>query len=385
MNRIKKISYACLSVMLVSAIFTSTSFAEKLPNLPVTFKSGAGTINKNVIYIGLGTAGKSWYKLDLNNQTKQWEKIADFPGTQRDQAIALALNNDIYVFGGAGKENKESETISALTEVYRYLPKENKWEKVNTRAPYGLVGHAAININNHEAIILGGVNQQIFDGYFVDLNRTKENGSENKKVISDYFNKPAEGYFFNRNIMEYNAESNQWRLLGVMPFNGTAGSALAYDGNKITLINGEIKPGLRTSEVQTATFKNNQLQWNTVAQKLPNPTPDQQQDGLAGAFAGYSMHTLLVAGGANFPGSQANYAQQHYFAHQGLEKTWHKEIYGFINNQWKVIGELPLPLGYGVTISHDNSLYLIGGETNKGEAVNSVITLTMKDKQLIIE
>lgn len=385
MNRIKKISYACLSVMLVSAIFTSTSFAEKLPNLPVTFKSGAGTINKNVIYIGLGTAGKSWYKLDLNNQTKQWEKIADFPGTQRDQAIALALNNDIYVFGGAGKENKESETISALTEVYRYLPEENKWEKVNTRAPYGLVGHAGININNHEAIILGGVNQQIFDGYFVDLNRTKENGSENKKVISDYFNKPAEGYFFNRNIMEYNAESNQWRLLGVMPFNGTAGSALAYDGNKITLINGEIKPGLRTSEVQTATFKNNQLQWNTVAQKLPNPTPDQQQDGLAGAFAGYSMHTLLVAGGANFPGSQANYAQQHYFAHQGLEKTWHKEIYGFINNQWKVIGELPLPLGYGVTISHDNSLYLIGGETNKGEAVNSVITLTMKDKQLIIE
>lgn len=97
------------------------------------------------------------------------------------------------------------------------------------------------------------------------------------------------------------------------------------------------------------------------------------------------MHTLLVAGGANFPGAQANYAQQHYFAHQGLEKTWHKEIYGFVNNQWKVIGELPLPLGYGVTISHDNSLYLIGGETNKGEAVNSVITLTMKDKQLIIE
>ena len=371
--------------MLVSAIFTSTSFAEKLPNLPVTFKSGAGAISKNVIYVGLGTAGKSWYKLDLNGAIKQWEKIADFPGTQRDQAIALELNNNIYVFGGAGKENENSATISALTAVYRYLPQENKWEKVNTRAPYGLVGHAGVNINNEQAIILGGVNQQIFDGYFVDLDRTKANESENKKVISDYFNKPAEGYFFNRNIMEYNAENNQWRLFGVMPFNGTAGSALASDGHKITLINGEIKPGLRTSEVQTAILKNNQLQWNFITQKLPDPAPNQQQDGLAGAFAGYSMHTLLVAGGANFPGAQANYAQQHYFAHQGLEKTWHKEIYGFVNNQWKVIGELPLPLGYGVTISHDNSLYLIGGETNKGEAVNSVITLTMKDKQLIIE
>lgn len=371
--------------MLVTTIFTSASFAEKLPNLPVTFKSGAGTISENVIYAGLGTAGKSWYKLDLNNSIKQWEKMADFPGTQREQAIALELNNDIYIFGGAGKENENSVTISALTDVYRYLPKENKWEKVNTRAPYGLVGHTGININNDQAIILGGVNQQIFDGYFVDLNQTKSNEIENKKVISDYFNKPVEGYFFNRNVMEYNAENNQWRLLGVMPFNGTAGSALAYDGNKITLINGEIKPGLRTSEVQTATLKNNQLQWNSVAQKLPAPISNQRQDGLAGAFTGYSMHTLLVAGGANFPGAQEKYAQQHYFAHQGLEKTWHKEIYGFINNQWKVIGELPLPLGYGVTISHNNSLYLIGGETNKGEAVNSVITLTMKDKKLIIE
>ncbi|MEX5895483.1 hypothetical protein AB6H17_01770 [Proteus vulgaris] len=173
---------------------------------------------------------------------------------------------------------------------------------------------------------------------------TKANESENKKVISDYFNKPAEGYFFTEILMEYNAENNQWRLFGVMPFNGTAGSALASDLLKITLINGEIKPGLRTSEVQTAILKNNQLQWNFITQKLPDPAPNQQQDGLAGAFAGYSMHTRLVAGGANFPGAQANYAQQHYFAHQGLEKTWHKEIYGFVNNQWKVIGELPLLL-----------------------------------------
>ncbi|MEM8232000.1 N-acetylneuraminic acid mutarotase, partial [Morganella morganii] len=123
---------------------------------------------------------------------------------------------------------------------------------------------------------------------------------------------------------------------------------------------------------------------NTTVQKLPPPSPEQQQDGLAGAFAGYSAHTLLVAGGTNFPGSQAKYSQKHYFAHQDLDKKWHKEIYGLIDDQWKVIGELPIPLGYGITIEHGNSLYLIGGETTKGEAVNSVITLTIKDKDLII-
>ncbi|VTP78923.1 N-acetylneuraminic acid mutarotase [Proteus vulgaris] len=57
------------------------------------------------------------------------------------------------------------------------------------------MGHAGVNINNEQAIILGGVNQQIFDGYFVDLDRTKANKSENKKVISDYFNKPQKVIF----------------------------------------------------------------------------------------------------------------------------------------------------------------------------------------------
>ncbi|WP_232058952.1 hypothetical protein [Providencia rettgeri] len=33
------------------------------------------------------------------------------------------------MFGGAGKENIESETISSLTDVYRYSPSEDKWEK----------------------------------------------------------------------------------------------------------------------------------------------------------------------------------------------------------------------------------------------------------------
>lgn len=385
MKRIKKISYACFSVMLATSTFTSMSFAEKLPDFPVPFKSGSGTISKDVIYAGLGTAGKSWYKLDLNNKTPQWEKIADFPGTQRDQAIALELDGSVYIFGGVGKEKSDSETISALTEVYRYFPERNEWQKVNTRAPYGLVGHAGININNNEAIILGGVNQQIFDGYFTDLNKIKDNEIEKKELANNYFNKPAESYFFNRNVMEYNAKDNQWKLLGITPFNGTAGSSLVKNKDKVILINGEIKPGLRSSDIHTAILKNNQLEWNSAVQKLPAPGDNQQQEGLAGAFAGYSMQTLLVAGGANFPGAQANYAQKNYFSHQNLNKTWHKEIYGFINNKWVLIGELPIPLGYGVTIKHNESLYLIGGETIKGEAVNSIITLTMKDKKLIVE
>ncbi|MEX6212696.1 N-acetylneuraminic acid mutarotase [Providencia hangzhouensis] len=90
MKIIKKISYLFFTIILSSPIFSSTSFAEKLPALPVTLKNGTGVINQNIIYIGLGSTGNSWYKLDLNENKKKWEKIADFPGTPRDQAIAIS-------------------------------------------------------------------------------------------------------------------------------------------------------------------------------------------------------------------------------------------------------------------------------------------------------
>ncbi len=67
--------------------------------------------------------------------------------------------------------------------------------KIDTSSPYGLVGHAGVSISTNKAIILGGVNKQIFDKYFINLNHAKNNSSIKSKVINDYFNKPIEGYF----------------------------------------------------------------------------------------------------------------------------------------------------------------------------------------------
>ncbi len=46
-------------------------------------------------------------------------------------------------------------------------------KKIDTSSPYGLVGHAGVSISTNKAIILGGVNKQIFDKYFINLNHAK--------------------------------------------------------------------------------------------------------------------------------------------------------------------------------------------------------------------
>ncbi|EKS7778707.1 N-acetylneuraminate epimerase [Edwardsiella piscicida] len=373
-----------LAAVILSASIIPAGNAEILPVLPTPFKGGTGAILNNTIYIGLGSADKSWYRLDLSAQEKRWEPIATFPGTARDQAVTLALNNSLYVFGGSGKATEHDGTPSALTDTYRYIPQNNQWQKIDAHPPRGFVGHAAVALNRTQGLFLGGVNKQIFDGYFRDLHQNKDDKQASDHIIQRYFDKPSDDYFFSREALLFDADGQRWQSLGVTPFAGTAGSALVRSGERITLINGEIKPGLRTDRIHYATWSHDRLRW-TGEGALPPPPGEPIQEGLAGAYAGYSHGTLLVAGGANFPGARANYRQRHYYAHQGLNKHWQQAIYAQRGERWQAIGELPVPLGYGVSVSDGQHLYLIGGETLQGKAVDSVITLSMRDGKLLIE
>ena len=92
-----------------------------------------------------------------------------------------------------------------------------------------------------------------------------------------------------------------------------------------------------------------ELRW----EKLP-PIPNAL--GVAGAFAGVSGNALLVAGGANFPDKKP---------WEGGTKVWHDEVFVLEkpDGQWRTAGRLPVPLGYGVAVSHRRGLVCFGGST----------------------
>jgi N-acetylneuraminate epimerase len=90
-----------------------------------------------------------------------------------------------------------------------------------------------------------------------------------------------------------------------------------------------------------------EMKWS----KLP-PVPDQE--GFAGSFAGVSGGALIVAGGANMVGDKWG---------TNFHKQWYDSVFVLENpqSQWRVIGKLPRPLGYGVSITSDVGLICIGG------------------------
>ena len=92
---------------------------------------------------------------------------------------------------------------------------------------------------------------------------------------------------------------------------------------------------------------NHSLIWS----QLP-PLPDAL--GVAGPFAGVSGGVLLVGGGANFPGKMP---------WEGGKKVWHDEVYALVDakSSWKLVGKLPHPLAYGVSITTPAGVVCIGG------------------------
>ncbi|EIV6370908.1 N-acetylneuraminate epimerase [Salmonella enterica] len=373
-----------LMALCLSVAITTSGYATTLPDIPEPLKNGTGAIDNNgVIYVGLGTAGTSWYKIDLKKQHKDWKRIKSFPGGAREQSVSVFLNDELYVFGGVGKKNSESP-LQVYSDVYKYSPVKNTWQKVDTISPVGLTGHTGVKLNETMVLITGGVNEHIFDKYFIDIAAAAADESEKNKVIYNYFNKPAKDYFFNKIVFIYNAKENTWKNAGELPDAGTAGSSSVMENNFLMLINGELKPGLRTDVIYRAMWDNDKLTWLKNSQLPPSPG-EQQQEGLAGAFSGYSHGVLLVGGGANFPGAKQNYTNGKFYSHEGINKKWRDEVYGLVNGHWQYMGKMKQPLGYGVSVSYGDEVFLIGGENAKGKPVSSVTSFTMRDGNLLIK
>jgi N-acetylneuraminate epimerase len=105
-----------------------------------------------------------------------------------------------------------------------------------------------------------------------------------------------------------------------------------------------------TAAVQTQTVG---FHWSELA-AIPN------QHGFAGSFGGTSNGSLIVAGGANFPDGGAPWT--------GSKKVWTNQVFVLEEpgGQWKVAGQLPLNLGYGVSATWNNRFICAGGSNETG-------------------
>ncbi|RIY34293.1 N-acetylneuraminic acid mutarotase [Psittacicella hinzii] len=359
------------SLVLGLATAASSAFANVYPNLPVAIKQGGGALINDTVYIGLGSAGDKFFALDLKNAASGWKEVATFPGGSLSQPVVAAVNGKLYVLGGVGTVNG---LTTSTNDVYEYDPAKNSWQKLPTRSPLGLVGASGF-VHGDSIYIVGGTNLEIFNGFFKD-NAAAKTDAEKSGVLNHYFDKRTQDYFFNTILFSYKPATNQWFNNGNMELKGRAGAGVAIRDNKFIVVNGEVKPGLRTDKVNEGKFNSKgEVSWEELKDLPPNPG-EKVQDGVAGAYTGYIDKYLFVAGGANFPGADAAYKAGNLYAHKGLAKIYQKASFVYYDGKWSYAGDLPQGSGYGVAISYGKDLLLFGGETDGGKPLDQVYVVS---------
>lgn len=376
----KKLSCALLLGAAFAFSAQAADTAPRWPDFPAPIKNGAGARIGATVYAGLGSAGKAWYALDTGKPGAPWVALAPFPDAARDAASAVAINGLVYIFGGSGKNAPEDKALTVFDTAYVYDPAANSWRQLPTRAPLGIFTASVVSVDQRNIVFFGGVNKAIFDGYFQDYAVGAADNKERQAVVAGhYFDQRPQDYLWTAQVMSYNPQTNQWRNLGTDLQLPTVGAGVAVHGQLVTMVNGEIKPGLRSPNVKEVSVDGDKLTWKQGG-KLPAPPGAARQEGVAGSFAGYSTNVLLVAGGANFPGAWQQFDAGQNYAHKGLKKTWRDDIYARRDGKWWHAGKLPAGMGYGTGIQLDDGVLLIGGELDGGAASKDVFLLQWDGK-----
>jgi N-acetylneuraminate epimerase len=360
--------------------------AEEWPDLPVGIKNGIAAQIGDRLIVGLGSAGTDILALDLNDRAAGWQKLASFDDPAPSQPAAAVSGGALYVFSGSGKADAAAASPVIFDTVHRYDPQADAWETLGTTTPAGLLGASAMTLGDGRIAIIGGYNKELFDRYIADVTAIDKEAEPERwnAVVNDYMGMTPKEYRWNDRVLLFDPADKSWSDLGANPELPNTGAAVVETApGEFLVINGEIKPGLRTDAVKRVTFGADGATWQAVA-PVPAPAGSELQEGLAGAYAGLSHDHVIVAGGANFPGARQNAEAGNWFAHEGLSKHWASDVFVLDGEQWQEVGELPLGLAYGASFSVDDTLLVVGGEDATGTARMDVFALEWNGDKLAI-
>lgn len=241
---------------------------EPFVSLPVAIDNFAGCAINNKLFVAGGVANgapsNSAYMLILGVRNK-WIQLPDFPGVARIQPVMSAVEIDgkeyVYLLGGFFGGDKDNAP-AMLIDILRFDVQANEWEKVGeqldsgTNQLFSLGGATAVAWDNRYIICFGGVNHDVFldaitTQYNISNNDTlsaEEKGEKNLEFSKHYMTQPIEYYNFNKECRVFDTHKGAWSTIDNTSNAARAGATIVYDGNEVVLVQGELKPGVRSAD-----------------------------------------------------------------------------------------------------------------------------------------
>jgi len=235
------------------------------PALPEPLDNFSGaSVGSKVFVAGGNASGKASNKVFYINAAtgKEWKQLPDFPSDARVQPVLAAIEKDndtlLYVLGGFfGGDATKTPTMGE--KVLAFSLKQQQWHEVAlqenpNKEIFSLTGATALAIDNRYIACFGGVNHSLFINTITDLYHLGKDTSltddqrkhKNYDYMSHYMTQPIAYYKFNQECYLFNTHTKQWSVLNIQPDFARAGATLVGTPTEFYLVQGELKPGVRS-------------------------------------------------------------------------------------------------------------------------------------------
>lgn len=226
---------------------------EPLPDLPLALSNASAGMLNGYIYVAggesaTGVSDRFYYLRDL-----AWQPLHPLP-KPLSHAVLTSSPGRLYLAGG---RRKDPDGISDLSSaVYCYDPATDNWSQRKS-LPYPLSAGTGIMTDDNKLFLFGGDKGETFhrtEELIVAIAAEKDPGRkqellQQKAVLQQTH--PG----FSKEILMYDILKDRWSVAGVIPFPSPVTTTLFQWGDRIVIPGGEIRAGVRTSQILMAVTK----------------------------------------------------------------------------------------------------------------------------------
>lgn len=240
---------------------SKTVIIKNLPDMPLPLTNAAATAIGNTVYITGGeTTGRissDCYSLNLTNDSEGWKQLPSLPHPV-SHAVLVSLPNSsshsLYLIGG---REKNAGGISKLYgSVFELDIHGDAWIEKNP-LPYAVSAGTGMGLCSGDILIFGGDRGETFhqsETFTIEINAEKD--EIKKQQLIENKNKLLSSHpGFSKDVLLYYKSSDQWSVLGVIPFDSPVTTNAVKWDEDVLIPSGEIRAGVRTPQILIAEIK----------------------------------------------------------------------------------------------------------------------------------
>lgn len=246
---------------------------DAVGELPEGFRPAAALLYKDEIYLhGVKDDANAFWR--FSPVSGKWTELTACPGAVRSAGPAFAAQhngreNAMYLIGG--RHQKEGEFL-IYSDVWEYLPLSDRWQARGDATvdgkPVVVMYAQAVPYGSGHVLVLGGddgrelVRRAALERV-IGQAATPQEAEDLRAELREAFT-AHEG--FSKEVLAYHAITDTWVSLGEAETGFPAVTTAVVAGNQIVIPSGEVRPGVRTPDVQVVTiYEKAQFGWGNYA------------------------------------------------------------------------------------------------------------------------